>query len=52
MTAVSAVASVARVLAGEVQPGAWTPSRAFGERFVDSLPGVVAGKVRRSHASS
>lgn len=47
-TAVSAVASVARVLEGGVQPGAWTPSRAFGERFVDGLPGVVAGEIRRT----
>ena len=28
------------VLAGEVGPGAWTPSRAFGADFVASLPGV------------
>jgi short subunit dehydrogenase-like uncharacterized protein len=45
-TAVSAVASVQRVLAGNVQPGAWTPSRAFGADFVTELPGVVAGEPR------
>jgi short subunit dehydrogenase-like uncharacterized protein len=47
-TAVSAVTSVERVLAGKVQPGAWTPSRAFGADFVTELPGVVAGEVRIS----
>src|SRR5215210_2576732 len=46
LTAESAVASVGRVLAGKVQPGAWTPSRAFGADFVTELPGVVAGEVR------
>jgi short subunit dehydrogenase-like uncharacterized protein len=45
-TAVSAVESVVRVLAGRVQPGAWTPSKAFGADFVTELPGVVAGEVR------
>jgi short subunit dehydrogenase-like uncharacterized protein len=44
-TAVSAVESVVRVLAGRVQPGAWTPSKAFGADFVTELPGVVAGEV-------
>ena len=28
------------VLAGTVEPGAWTPSGAFGSSFVDELPGV------------
>lgn len=32
-TAESAVASVERILAGAVAPGAWTPSRAFGAGF-------------------
>jgi short subunit dehydrogenase-like uncharacterized protein len=45
-TAVSAVAAAERVLAGKVQPGAWTPSKAFGADFVTELPGVVAGEVR------
>ena len=44
-TAVSAVESAERVLAGKVQPGAWTPSKAFGPDFVTELPGVVAGEV-------
>ncbi|HEY3569897.1 MAG TPA: saccharopine dehydrogenase NADP-binding domain-containing protein [Thermoanaerobaculia bacterium] len=45
-TAISAVESVIRLLAGRVQPGAWTPSKAFGPDFVTELPGVVAGEVR------
>jgi short subunit dehydrogenase-like uncharacterized protein len=45
-TAVSAVESMVRVLAGRVQPGAWTPSKAFGADFVTELPEVVAGEVR------
>lgn len=45
-TAESAVAAVERVLAGKVQPGAWTASRAFGAGFVTELPGVVAGSVQ------
>jgi short subunit dehydrogenase-like uncharacterized protein len=45
-TAVAAVESVVRVLAGRVQPGAWTPSKAFGADFVTELPEVVAGEVR------
>jgi short subunit dehydrogenase-like uncharacterized protein len=45
LTAISAVASVERVLEGKVQPGAWTPSKAFGADFVTGLPGVVAGEV-------
>lgn len=45
-TAESAVAAVERVLAGQVQPGAWTASRAFGAGFATELPGVVAGTVQ------
>jgi len=44
-TAVSAVEAAQRAASGAVPPGAWTPSRAFGTRFVDGLPGVVAGPV-------
>ncbi|HEX4960272.1 MAG TPA: saccharopine dehydrogenase NADP-binding domain-containing protein [Thermoanaerobaculia bacterium] len=47
-TAASAVASIERVLQGTVPPGAWTPSRAFGADFVNSIPGVVAGELRRA----
>ncbi len=47
-TAMSAIACVEKVLAGEVPPGAWTPSQAFGAGFVDTLPGVVASPVSRA----
>ncbi|MBK7974436.1 MAG: saccharopine dehydrogenase NADP-binding domain-containing protein [Deltaproteobacteria bacterium] len=40
LTAVAAVRCAERVLAGEVKPGAVTPSMAFGGEFVLSLPGV------------
>ena len=30
---------------GEIPAGAWTPARAFGTRFVDGLPGVIASPV-------
>ncbi|MBI2213053.1 MAG: saccharopine dehydrogenase NADP-binding domain-containing protein [Acidobacteria bacterium] len=36
-TAESAVSSVERVIAGTVPPGAWTPSRAFGAGFAESV---------------
>ncbi len=42
LTAIAAVECARRVAAGELGPGAWTPSLAFGARFVDSLPGVRA----------
>jgi short subunit dehydrogenase-like uncharacterized protein len=45
-TAESAVAAVERVLAGKVQPGAWTASRAFGASFITELPGVVASPIQ------
>lgn len=41
-TAIAAVECARRVAAGELAPGAWTPSLAFGARFVDTLPGVRA----------
>jgi short subunit dehydrogenase-like uncharacterized protein len=40
-TAESAVACARRVLGGELSPGVWTPSRAFGPAFAASLPGTV-----------
>lgn len=40
LTAETAVAAVARVLAGEVRPGATTPALAFGPRFIESFPGT------------
>jgi len=41
-TATAAVECARRAAAGELSPGAWTPSCALGPRFVDTLPGVVA----------
>jgi short subunit dehydrogenase-like uncharacterized protein len=37
LTAETAAAAAERVLRGEVKPGAWTPSRAFGARFVETI---------------
>lgn len=39
-TAESVLAAVRRIVAGEVSPGAHTPSTAFGAEFVRELPGV------------
>ena len=43
LTAMTAVECMARVLAGEVSPGSWTPARAFGPDFIKSFPGVSQG---------
>ena len=43
LTAFSAVECARRAAAGEVPAGAWTPSKAFGAGFVETLEGVVAG---------
>ncbi|HVG06288.1 MAG TPA: saccharopine dehydrogenase NADP-binding domain-containing protein [Thermoanaerobaculia bacterium] len=40
LTAISAVEAAVRASEGRVQPGAWTPSKAFGKNFVNELPGV------------
>lgn len=37
LTAQTAVESLRRVARGEVAPGAWTPSRAFGQAFIDDF---------------
>ena len=37
LTAETSVLSAERVLRGMVRPGAWTPSRAFGARFVEAI---------------
>jgi short subunit dehydrogenase-like uncharacterized protein len=47
LTAESAVECVLRVLAGRVQPGSWTPGRAFGPHFAAELPGVIEGELKR-----
>jgi len=39
-TASSAVEAARRALAGDVAPGAWTPTSAFGRALLDALPGV------------
>lgn len=48
LTALAAVECVRRLLAGDVEPGAWTPARAFGADLVASLPGVTVGEVVRA----
>lgn len=45
-TALSAVASVEKILQGAVPPGAWTASKAFGADFVGEIPGVFVGEVK------
>ena len=40
LTALTAVGSVEKVLAGETAPGFQTPSRAFGPDFILEIPGV------------
>jgi short subunit dehydrogenase-like uncharacterized protein len=40
LTVVTALESVRRILAGEVAPGAWTPSTAFGAEFALGFDGV------------
>ena len=37
LTAETAVTAAERVLRGSVKPGAWTPSRAFGPRFIETF---------------
>ena len=44
-TARSGLAAVARVQAGEVAPGAWTPSRAFGDDYVEHIEGTVVDDI-------
>lgn len=40
LTALTSVESARRVAEGQVQPGAWTPSRAFGPDYVTEFSGV------------
>ena len=47
LTASAAVECAARVLAGRIKPGAWTPARAFGAGLAESLPGVTMSDVER-----
>jgi saccharopine dehydrogenase (NAD+, L-lysine-forming) len=39
-TAAAAAEAARRALAGELRPGAWTPTQAFGPALLDSLSGV------------
>lgn len=39
-TAAAATEAARRALAGDLLPGAWTPTRAFGRQLLDSLSGV------------
>lgn len=48
LTAATTWLAVQRLLRGEVKPGAWTPSRAFGPDMVREVPGVEVGEMRRS----
>jgi short subunit dehydrogenase-like uncharacterized protein len=43
LTAEASLECVRRVLSGALQPGAWTPSLAFGADFAATLPGVRVG---------
>lgn len=43
LTALTSVRSIERVLSG-IEPGAWTPSRAFGAEFIKEFEGVVVGR--------
>jgi short subunit dehydrogenase-like uncharacterized protein len=47
LTAESSVECMLRVLDGKVQPGSWTPGRAFGPHFAAELPGVIEGELKR-----
>jgi short subunit dehydrogenase-like uncharacterized protein len=41
LTALTAVAAVERMLAGDIATGFQTPARAFGARFILGIPGVI-----------
>ena len=45
LTALAGIAATERVAAGEVAPGAWTPSSGLGSDFVESLEGVRFGEL-------
>lgn len=44
-TAMSAVSAAQRVIRGDVPPGSWTPAKAFGAGFAETIPGVVLDPV-------
>ncbi len=43
LTASAAVELTSRVAAGDLEPGAWTPARAFGPSLITEIPGVEQG---------
>jgi short subunit dehydrogenase-like uncharacterized protein len=45
LTALTALAAVERVLAGEAPPGFQTPARAFGADFIFGIPGITRSDV-------
>lgn len=47
-TVLSSVECAHRVLSGQVQPGSWTPSKAFGPSFVGELAGVSVGELAKT----
>ncbi len=49
LTALTAVASVQKVLSGVVLPGFQTPSRAFGADFILEIPGVTRVDIPDDH---
>jgi short subunit dehydrogenase-like uncharacterized protein len=49
LTALTAVASVQKVLSGVVLPGFQTPSRAFGADFILEIPGVTRLDIPEDH---
>lgn len=44
-TALASIECATRVLDGAVDPGAWTPARAFGPDLAFGLPGVIGGEI-------
>jgi short subunit dehydrogenase-like uncharacterized protein len=52
LTALTAVASVQKVLNGVVLPGFQTPSRAFGADFILEIPGVTRVDIPECHAEA
>ncbi len=49
LTVESSLYAVKAVLSGKVEPGAWTPSKAFGAEFVMGLPGVKELAAPQNH---
>jgi short subunit dehydrogenase-like uncharacterized protein len=47
-TALASLAIAERVLAGDVAPGSWTPSKAFGSEFINAIPGSTLNVPRGS----